>query len=73
MSSAANLPYIVIEDFWHPTVEQKQKMIDHVNAERLEKRSSNDVEDNAWTTSTWLGEDDDDLFGQLHDMFLDQV
>ena len=73
MSSAANLPYIVIEDFWHPTEEQKQKMIAHVNAERLEKRSGDDVEDNAWTTSTWLEEDEDDLFGQLHDMFLDQV
>ena len=73
MSSASNLPYIVIEDFWHPTEQQKQKMIAHVNAERLEKRSADDVEDNAWTTSTWLAEDEDDLFRQLHEMFLDQI
>ena len=64
MSSAANLPYIVIEDFWHPTEEQKQKMIDHVNAKRLENRSRDDVSETAWTTSTWLGEDEDDLFKQ---------
>ena len=73
MSSASNLPYIVIEDFWHPTEEQKQKMIKHVNAERYENRCRDDIHDTDWTTSTQLEDDEDGLFGDLHDMFMDKV
>ena len=73
MASNANLPYIVIKDFWLPTIEEKKKMVEHVHEERRLYRESNHCDKDDWTTSTTMVNDEDDLFGSLHDMFMEQV
>ena len=72
MASNANLPYIVIKDFWLPSIDEKKKMMDHVFQQRYEYRDQSDVPPDDWTTSTTLDPDEDDLFGQLHDKFMDK-